>query len=179
MSDSPNLAEYTVDQKAEEKYLRNRILLIVLYVAFGLLYFIGMSLIKMPMLICVLPVFIWMLVFFTWRYVSVEHEYAIVSGTVTFADVYGGRSRKTIAEAKIRDMEEIAPLTEETERRVRSSADTVIDMRGSVHTPDAYFCTYRNDKNKKVCILFEATGKTLKSFKYYNSSTVMSTTLRY
>ena len=177
MNDSSNMAEYTVTQKAEGKYRTRRLLFILMYIGFALLYFL-LFITKIPMLICILPIFIWMLVFFTWRFCSVEHEYSIASASVTFADIYGGRSRKTILEHKIKDMEKIAPLTDDAKADY-ADADITIDMRGSVHTPDGYFCTFRDESGKKTCVFFEATNKTLKAFKYYNSSTVMSTTLRY
>ena len=180
MNDSSNYTEYAVLQKAEGKYLVRRVLLIVLYAAVALLYFAFFTYgpIKAVPMICFLPLIIWIMVFFTWRYVSVEHEYTIASGTITFSDVYGGRSRKKKLECKIKDMRIIAPMTDEYKREYANAA--AADFRGSVSSPDSYFFIYRKAEGKESAVFFEATAKTLKIMRFYNpSATVMSTALRY
>ena len=127
------------------------------------------------------PLFTIILIFFTWRYVSVEHEYIIVSGTITFTEIYGGRSRRQKLECKIKDFEKIAPMTDEY-KDIYAAKDitAVYDFRGSTATPDAYFAAFRTKDGKKAVVYFEATAKALKIFQFYNrQGTVMSTTLRY
>ena len=180
MNESINYAEYAVAQKAEEKNLLLRILLITGYVLFAAAYFLFFTTyLKIVMLISLLPLFIWMLVFFTWRFAAVEHEYQIVSGTITFSDVYGNRSRKKKFECKIKDMLAIAPM-DRTHESDYTQAILTHDFRGSKKSPDSYYFTYKNDAGKTCAVYFEATSRTLKSFRYYNSTaTVMSTSLRY
>ena len=177
--DSPGYAEYVVTKKAEGKNLLLRIALIALYVLFALSYFIFFTaVIPIVMLIALLPVFIWMLVFFTWRYASVEIEYQIHSGMVTFYHIYGGRSRRKKFEYRIKDMLTVAPM-DRTHEGDYTRALQIRDFRGAKSTPDAYYFTYKKD-DKTCAVFFEATSKTLKSFRYFNSAaTVMSTSLRY
>lgn len=177
--DSPGYSEYVVTKKAEGKNLLLRILLITLYVSFALSYFIFFTVVlPIVMLIALLPLFIWMLVFFTWRYASVEIEYQILSGTVTFYHIYGGRSRRKKFAYKIKDMLTVAPMDRSHESDYTRAA-SVHDFRGSRGSPDAYYFTYQNN-GKHCAVFFEATSKTLKSFRYYNSAaTVISTSLRY
>ncbi len=177
--DSPGYAEYVVTKKAEGKNLFLRIALIAFYALFALSYFIFFTaVIPIVMLIALLPVFIWMLVFFTWRYASVEIEYQIHSGTVTFYHIYGGRSRRKKFEYRIKDMLTVAPM-DHTHEGDYTRALLIRDFRGAKSTPDAYYFTYKMD-DKTCAVFFEATSKTLKSFRYFNSAaTVMSTSLRY
>lgn len=177
--DSPGYAEYVVTKKAEGKNLCLRIALVTLYVLFALSYFVFFTVVlPIVMLIALLPLFVWMLVFFTWRYASVEIEYQIVSGTVTFYHIYGGRNRRRKFEYKIKDMLTVAPM-DRTHENDYTRAALVRDFRGSKNTPDAYYFTYQKD-GKNCAVFFEATSKTVKSFRYYNSAaTVMSTALRY
>ncbi len=168
--------EYAVAQKPEGKYRLRRILLITLYVLFPIAYMVVCASVSLPMLIIFTPVTLWMLIFFTWRYAAVEHEYMIASGTITFVDIYGGRSRRVLFSCEIRDMMQIAPLTEESRQSFADAAD-VIDLRGSVKAEDAYFFTVKDRDGKKAAVLFEATEKAVKIMKYYNPVTVVSATL--
>lgn len=178
--DSPGYSEYVVAKKAEGKNLLLRILLITLYVLFALSYFIFFTVVlPIVMLIALLPLFVWMLIFFTWRYASVEIEYQIVSGVVTFYHIYGRRSRRKKFAYKIKDMLTVAPMDRTHESDYTKSTLTH-DFRGSAKSPDSYYFTYKDNAGKTCVVYFEATARTLKSFRYYNSAaTVMSTSLRY
>lgn len=180
MNESINHVEYVVEQKPEGKNLLLRILLIAGYILFGLAYFIFFTVkLKIVPLISLLPVLIWMLVFFTWRFAAVDHEYQIVSGTIIFSDIYGNRTRQKKFEYKIKDMLAIAPM-DRTHESDYTKATLTYDFRGSAKSPDAYYFTYKDDAGKICAVYFEATARTLKSFRYYNSAaTVMSTSLRY
>lgn len=169
--------EYTVAQRPEGKYRIRRLLLIALYILYPLAFMVICATANLPMLIIFTPVTLWMLIFFTWRYVSVEHEYMIASGTITFVDIYGGRSRRVLFSCEIRDMMQIAPLTQENRQRF-GNAD-VIDLRGSVNTEDGYFFTIKDKDGKTAAVLFEATEKAAKILKYYNPAAVVSPTLRH
>ena len=76
--------EYTVTKKPEGAYLTKRILMIALYVLFGLVYFFGLAAAHLYPLMALIIFFEWMLVFVTWKYVSIEYTYSLISGTMTF-----------------------------------------------------------------------------------------------
>ena len=86
--------EYAVKQRIEGKWIAARIGLILLYILFviGWILF-GLKTGFVPLL-CHIPLTLWMLVFFTWRYTSVEYEYSVTSGILTFSKIYSGRFRK-------------------------------------------------------------------------------------
>lgn len=72
----------------------------------------------------------------------------------------------------------VAPM-DRTHEGDYTRALQIRDFRGAKSTPDAYYFTYKKD-DKTCAVFFEATSKTLKSFRYFNSAaTVMSTSLRY
>jgi hypothetical protein len=177
--DSPGYAEYTVTRKAEGNNLLLRILLIGLYVFFALIYFIFFTaVIPIVMMIALLPLFVWMLVFFTWRYAALEIEYQIHSGTVSFYHIYGERSRRKKFSCKTKDLITVAPM-DRTHEKDFTRAVLLHDFRGTKNTPDAYYLTFNKD-GKTCAVFFEATTKTVKSFRYFNSAaTVVSTSLRY
>lgn len=180
MNDSANYAEYVVAQKSEGTFRLKRILMVVFYVVFTGGVFGALCAAKIFPVIALLPVLVWFVIWMTWRYVSVEHEYVIASGTMTFTDIYGNRSRKKLFEKKVKDMELIAPMTDEYAKEY-ADAEIRHDWRGSVKSPDSYFFTCRDDESgKKTVVFFEATNKAIKIMRFYNSqATVMSDKLRY
>lgn len=172
-----NYTEYTVVQKAEGKNLTNRLLLIALYVVYSAVFCIiflgGIGSFKMPMVVAFLPVTLWIIIFFTWRYVSVEHEYMLASGVMTFVDIYGGRTRRALFACPVKEMREIAPMRETTKLNTK----TVIDMRGSVKSTDSYYFIINDRAGESTAVLFEATHKAVQILQYYNSATVVSESL--
>lgn len=181
MNESTNFAEYTVQQKAEGKYLTRKLLLIGFYVLFSVGYFLFFTVgpVKIVMLIALLPVFLWIIIHFTWRYGSVEHEYTIVSGTMTLTEVFGNRSRKVIFEAKIKDMSVIAPWNEEARSKLPAGVIKTYDMLSTKSSPDAYYAICSVEGGQKILVLFEAIEKALKIMRFYNASAVVVTKTRY
>ncbi len=167
-----NYTEQTVSQKPEGKFRLYRILMAAAYVVYALTFFIICTEVKLPMLIALLPVTTWILVFFTWRYVSVEYEYFLGNGILTFTKVYGGRTRRVLFALPIRDMETVAPLADSAEAVKKAAA--VLDLRGSEKAPGAYCFTAKDADGNTVAVLFSATEKALKILKYYNGATVVS-----
>ena len=170
-----NYTEYAVTQKAEGKNLTNRLLLILLYTVYSVVFavFFLAGPVKIPMLVALLPVTLWIIIFFTWRFVSVEHEYMLASGVMTFVDIYGGRQRKALFACPVKEMREIAPLRPTTQL----NAKTVIDMRGSVKSADSYYFIINDRAGNSTAVLFEATSSAVQIMKYYNSATVTSDSL--
>ena len=102
---------YTVYQKNEGKFKLARFLLILLYIAFVGTY-VALTASRIPWVISVLPIFLWMLIFFTWRYVKLSYEYHIESGDWVFTKIQSERFRRPMGTFKIKDLLEIAPLTD-------------------------------------------------------------------
>ena len=89
-----NEFDYTVTKKPEGGYLVKRLLMILLYVVFGAVYFFGLALAHLYPLMAFIILLEWILVFFTWRFVSIEYRYETASGAICFYEVYGGKKKK-------------------------------------------------------------------------------------
>ena len=179
---SSNYTEYVVAQKSEGIWRTKRILAVCGYVLFSITWLtVAVGILMIWPLGMLTPLLTWLLVYLTWRYVSVEYEYTMASGTVSFTHIYGRRSRKPIFETKIKEFTKIAPVTDAyANDYAAKDIEITYEFRGSQKTPDAYFATFTNEQGKKGVVFFEMTNKALKICRFYNpSATVMSTTLRY
>jgi hypothetical protein len=174
--------EFVVSQKIEGAWRAARIGMITLYVFFVLGCFLaGIRFNILPPLALV-PVFTWMLVFFTWRYVSVEYEYSITSGELTFSKIYGNRSRRTVLKLMLRDAIRIAPLDNEEEAK---KANVYLPERefsaiSSQSAPDIYFILFEyasaaGKEKRRAIFYFEATQKALQICRFYNPSGTLVT----
>lgn len=166
--------DYTVTKKVEGDYLLKRILMIVGYVLFGLVFFFGLYMVHLYQFIAFIVLVEWIVVFFTWRYVSIEYRYETMSGAIRFYTVYGGKKKKLTLEMRIKDFSEICPYTEEIGKR--SFAKEISCLSSEKTAPDRYCAIYRDGEGHACVVHFEATQKTLKVLKFYNSATVVTDT---
>ena len=181
--------EFAVRQRIEGKWRLARIGLITLYIGYviGCLA-MGLKLMIIVPLLALIPVTLWMLVFFTWRFVSVEYEYSIVSGDLTFSKIYGGRSRRTVMSVPLRNAVRIAPLDggEESARATAYRPEISFNAISSLKAPDVYFMLFehpvkdgKKNSSRRAILYFEATAKCLQLCRFYNSSaTVLTKTQR-
>lgn len=169
-----NTYEFVVAQKHEGKVQLFRILAVVSYVLFFCVVAAALILLHFPWMVAVLPIFEWILIFFTWRYRSVEFEYSMTSGNITFSYIYGGRSRKTALETAIKRFQEIAPLDDAALSRLEAR-DIQKEYRfiSSDDAPDIYYALLDEDGELSV-VLFEATQKALEILRFYNPMTVVT-----
>ncbi len=180
---STNFVNYGVKKKADSKLKLHRALLISGYVVFAIFYFCfflgvipGIN-IKLPMAITFLPLFIWVLVFFTWRYVSIECEYYILDGEMKFLETFGGKNMRELCRVRVSSMSRIAPYNGE----YKAEADAIPAQNrclcvSSLDSPDVYFGIFKDENAGDCVVFFEATEKTLKVIKYYNSSVILAKT---
>lgn len=179
--------EFVVDQRIEGKWRLARIGLIALYVLFVIgCLIVGISFKILPPLALV-PIFTWMLVFFTWRYVSVEYEYSITSGELTFSKVFGRRSRRKILTIALRDAVLIAPLedAECAAKATKYMPEREFSAISSLRAPDIYFILFEykyrehgKERARRAIFYFEATARALQVCRFYNPSTVRKQTTR-
>lgn len=175
--------EFAVSQKNEGKWRMARLGLIALYVIWPLsILLVGMKFSVIAPLLAFIPISTWILVFMTWRRVAVDYEYALVSGTLTFSKVFGGRSRKKVFEMHLKNAVRIAPLASEAEvaRATAYAPEREFMGASSLSAPDVYFmlfelCDAKTGEKRRAIYYFEATQKMLAICRYYNTSaTVLS-----
>jgi hypothetical protein len=173
-----SFVNYGVRKKPEGRYKFKRIMMICGYILFAFLYiFVCLVLTKAAMLIAILPVLTWILTYFTWLWVNIEYEYTIVGGNFKLAEVYGMRFFRELCTVKVSSMTLIAPYSGKYKDDVDSAA--IINRCygvSSMSSPDVYFGLYTDKKGYECAVFFEATEKTLKVIKYYNSDVVLSKT---
>lgn len=175
--------EYTVLQKIEGELKTRRVLLIIGYIMYVLL-FSFLILDFLPGLVPVMaliPITLYIIILVTWRSTQKEFEYATVSGSVTFATVYAAKQRKERITFNIRDCIKIAPLTAEQKSRLAkeySKKETVYAL-SSPSSPDAYFAEVLKQDRQKAVVMFDATNRFLKICKFYNSIATEVTEVRY
>ena len=144
----PNHAEYTVLQKAEGRFLRLRILLISLYILFGLSYAIFAIVISIVQIIALLPLLLWILAHFTFRYVSLEHSLTISEGALTVTDIL--KDGKKIKRLKIvlSEAETLSEIPQEVPKNV-----IIYDYRGDTQASGSYCITFKENGKKAVLYL--------------------------
>ena len=164
MSELFTTYEFVVAQKAEGRFLRRRILFVLMYMLYVATFLIVgiITRIGIP-LVALVPVTTWILIFFTWRYVQVEYEYSM--------------TRKKIMEVHIKDAAAILPLSDpRTEVEVdRFAPEVVYNAVPSTKAEDTYVMLFEDrteqikGKGKHMAFTFVATTQALKIMKYYNS----------
>ncbi len=180
---SSNYAEYVVEKKIEGSYKMQRILMKLGYAAIflliiGLVALInsltgGMGIVIIPMF-CLAPLAAWILYFFTWRFVSVEYAYTVDHSYLTVEKVLGGKNKVELFKCKVKDIQTIAPYTEEAKEKLRQfNADKTIEAVSSMSASDIYYAAYESETGSKTVVFFQATEQALKALKYYNSSAVI------
>ncbi len=176
MADFQNY-EFMVGQKIEGKWRVYRILAILGYIAFPLIFLALAVRVRLLLpVFALVPIFLWMLVFFTWRYTSPEYELATVSNSLRFTIVYGNRTRRPQFEVEFRRMHKIAPYDARGKADVeRFAPDKVYCAASSMHVPNLYYAIWEEDK-KHYVLFFETNDRLLKICKYYNgAATVLPT----
>ena len=153
--------EHVVTREAGKGSVAVRILL-VLFTALGLLGLLWLGLITemffLFLAIATAAAFAAFLLFR--RYSSLEFEYSVAEGTVTFAEIYGKRMRKVTKEFDLRVCTVIAPMDHDKLRDFGAE-----DVYYAISAPDAkdiYGAAYESEKGKKTIVYFEATEQMLK-----------------
>lgn len=176
--------EYAVAQRIEGKWILARIGMLLLYFCFVLAWVaVGFHFRIVVPLLALIPITTWMLVFITWRFVSVEYEYSLTSGELTFSKIYGNRSRRTVLRFHLRDAVRIAPLEDEQEaaKATQYAPELEFCAVSSMRAPDIYFALFEHEykehgkvQKRRAIFYFEATTRALGVCLFYNpSSTVM------
>ena len=175
--------EHAVRQKIYGRWLVARIGLVFLYASVVFfLFLVGIATGYLAPLIALTPFVVFLLIFFTWRLVSVEYEYSITSGTLTFAKIYGNRFRRTILEIDLRQVSRIAPLDNDvwTAHADKWRPEREYSAISSLKAPDIYFMLFEYGDNRKkekrrTVLYFEATTRALQICRFYNPSATVLT----
>lgn len=161
-------------------------------------YFIAGAWILVPMIIIIVCMalintfeldFLWFTVFLiplfvflgmkigpiTCAYGEISYEYAITSGEMEFAKIFGDRFRKTWFSVKLSELETIAPYTGMyAEKADNGEYDKIYKAVSSLDAPNVYYGIWTDEDGKRCLLFMEMIPKSLKMARSYNHATVMS-----
>ena len=173
--DPSSTYEYVATPRKQPIYKLRRVMMILAYVAYVVaLLIVGMTTKLLVPMLALVPLSLWIIIFFTWRYVSVEYEYSLSGGVMSLSYIYGGRSRKHVADIRIKSMSAVAPFDGEYIKKAEQYApEYSLDFTSDLQKPEVYYALYETEDERRGILYFEATEQTLRILRYYNSAVVV------
>ncbi len=167
--------EYVVSAKKKPTLRLARALALTGYVLYVVILFvIGFATSILAPMLAFVPLTTWILVWLTWRYVSVEYEYSLTGGVMTLSKIYGGRTRRRVADITVKDASLIAPFEGDyITRAERYAPERTVDLTVDLQRPNVYLMLYETAEQRRGILYFEATDKALRILSYYNRATVI------
>ncbi|MBR3837262.1 MAG: hypothetical protein IKJ74_03865 [Clostridia bacterium] len=167
----PNYVEHIVPLKEPKLVLPKRIALIcgaiLLVMAIIVLMVLFPAVGGLGAIFFILAAYV---IWFLWRFVSVEFEYTIHQGEISFDIVYGRRQRKHYYTAKLARVEKIAPLQNgEVPKADLNGVDKTVFCATKKKSPYARYAIVREEDGKKTLLYFEIMEKAEKVLRFYNS----------
>lgn len=173
--------EYAIAPKNDKKLKLTKLLLMLSYILFPLIFIIVFYMIHLPWFIVFVVFATVLYIVTTWRrFVDVEFEYSITSGILTLSKIFGNRSRKKLMEMTIKDASVIAPLNDKLQKSKLDAyqPEKVYFALSSPDAEDGYFMLFEQE-GVACALLFEATAQTLKICRFYNPSATVVTKVRF
>ena len=161
--------EYVVTPKMTPVLRMKKLLMIGLYILWGVGLLVVGSIVKLILpLLAFIPISLWILVFFTWRYTQVAYEYSFIGGVMKVNRLLGERSRRTIAEINIRDLDSVSRCHGEDINAFE--ADRKIFAASASDAERLVSAVWTDENNQKSILFFEPDEKAIRILSYYNSS---------
>lgn len=108
------------------------------------------------------------LVWYLWRFVSVEYEYTILGGEISFEVIYGRRQRKPCYTAKLQNIEKLSPLNGENVSSATVSGVTKeLFFASTRENPNTWYAVIREEGGGKTLLFFEVSQKAEKALRFY------------
>ena len=167
--------EYAVSEKKSRTLLFKRIALIALYVLWGIGWLMAGVIIKLIVpFLAFIPISLWALVFFTWRLTQVEYEFSFFAGELTVSRVLGKRSRRTLCQVQLRDVELLIPCSADgaDEKIDRFAPQRVIFAASSEDSPMLFAALFKDENGAPSVLYFEPDEKARKTVRHYNVTAI-------
>ena len=120
-------------------------------------------------LIFILLLAIVILVWYLWRFVSVEYEYTILGGDITFEAIYGRRQRKKYYFTPLKNIEKLAPVNGQTVTKEQFHGVTrEVFCAAKMKNPKTWYAIVKEENGGKTLLFFEVTEKAEKALRFYN-----------
>ena len=165
--------EFVVQEKSEGTRRLKKVLARGGMLTIITIFVFGCFALNVPAL-AIFPLSLLGLVLYFWKFFDVELEYSMTSGYITFTRIYGSRTKKKVLDLCIKDMQAIAPVTDDTANVLNAKGVEKSYMFASHSTADdMYYAIFEKD-GRKCVVYFEATQKALQIFRFYNMVTVVT-----
>ena len=169
-----NYAEFSVTRKPDRKIKTQRLLFVLLYAAFSVLYCALFLVVwKMAPLIAILPLLVFILWLVTWKLTKIEYTYIVYQGQLHIYRVNGYNKAVEVFSAKVSENDGIYPAAD-AEYAGAMAGCAVLDYSAGKGTEDLYFAVFPADGGR-VAVYFTATTKLLSSLRYYGGEKVVVT----
>lgn len=163
--------EYTVAE-AKGKALKTRKLLLILgYIIYVVVFFIIFVRINIFMVAFVLISSI-AVVWLTWKFTQIEYEYSFFAGELTVNRILGNRTRKNLMKVRIQNFSAVFAATELNQSKIEAFAPEKTIFAASAATAENLWVALWEDaeSSKHMALYFEPNEKAIKILKYYNAS---------
>lgn len=165
--------EYSVDQKREGKLKVRMYCLLGLYLlTLGVGIFVVFKTVFIA-LGAIIPLVLYTLYLCTWRFVNVEQKYAVESGDIIVYRKFGNSKSKRVLCIKIKSAKIIAPISDCEAELSKIGSARVYNALPSLKCDNAYAIIYEENGVEKA-LLIQVIERTLKSLRYYNEKTLIS-----
>jgi len=168
----PNYVEYLVPLQEPKKILPRK--LTVLSLAFVLVFtvlFLAFFVLNMfAGLVPVALILVAFVIWYLWRFVSVEYEYTVTQGELSFDVIYGRRQRKKYYSVPIRRIERIVFLEKNPDFPAQNATDArEIFAACRIKNSRTACALIREENAEKTLLYFEIPEKAEKVLRFYNA----------
>lgn len=168
----PNYVEHIVPLKETKLVLPKKLALIAAATVL-ILVSLGFIFIAKPIfagLGAVILILISFVIWYLWRFVSIEYEYAVHQGEISFDVVYGRRQRKHYYTAVLNRVEKIAKLENgRVPEADKQGIHKEVFCASKYNSPFARYAIVREENGTKTLLFFEVTEKGEKVLRFYNA----------
>ena len=167
----PNYVEHLVPLQEKRLILPRKLAVIGLAIALTALVAVAATVSFLQFLggaIFILLLGIMILVWYLWRFASIEYEYTISGGEITFEVIYGRRQRRTYYSTHLKNIEKLAPVDGKTVTKESVQGVTrEVFCASKMSNPKTWYAIVKEENGEKTLLFFEVTEKAEKALHFY------------
>lgn len=167
MNEYRNFCEFSKTAENTPKLKMLRVILMAFYTLFTLAYFIFFYLVLGQwQLLILLPFIIYAMIAFGWKFTKPEYEYSVVSGELTIAVIYGGKSRKVKFTG---DLGKATRISEYNGAAISRDNSNVKDFGAGGEV----WCAVFQGEGQKTVVIFSVNDKLKRALKIANPTATL------
>ncbi|MBR2634435.1 MAG: hypothetical protein IKD31_02520 [Clostridia bacterium] len=168
----PNFVEHIVPLKETRLVLPKKLMLIGFALLLVVLVFIA-SFSFLQILTALVPVALILVAFvvwYLWRFVSVEFEYTVMQGEISFEAIYGRRQRKKVYSTPLSRVEKFARVENgRVPEADRARAAKEVFCASAMKNPNTWYALVKEENGETTLLLLELTEKAEKTLRFFNN----------